>query len=1634
MASKGRNLAPPSETSDLASLWARAVSDYEKKTGSKLAHMKVESLSQVMDGAQSSLERFQDKRHPGSSVDRVRNAFGNHLGGMQKFMAGVEAIGAAAGAFPPAMPVGIVFMAAGRLLSAFAGVKADFDKVEAFFDTSTRFFERLSIIENKGCNHAPLKTAIVRVFSAHLSILAMVETKVGEKHLRMKQWMNAVMSMEDEELAAAYGTMQQTVDELAETVGYSTLAEIKDTQGLVLTVSAQADHIDENIRKFRTSLQGDVRALYESNLDIKAEFTLMRATTESGFTSITEQQKHLETVVTQFHVDLLKKLHPEKSKPDSQDKDKKKQPIKSGGKGDAGDKKSKALRSIKAFFDEKGTSFPDWRSAQTENTAQHQEIRNAFITHTGEWLASSEQFEQWTAGENPLLWIRGPEGVGKSFLVDTILQKLSQKEDTHTTVVYFHFKEDFPYLQSAHNALACATLQVADSNTRYAETVAAKLKEEDGSAEAAMWQRFFLYPFGPGGPLSADDQLYIAFDGLDEAPEEQRKMIMQFIQDLKAKNARIRILVTSQPEQVPIVEPLEPLTIEVTKAKMLKDIKLLISSRLRTLPRLRKFSTGTKKLIRRKVGAQADGMLYVEHMLRRLSYIGREGAVRKDLDNLPTSLHALYKLMLDECRRDRMPEQYEALKKLFAWLAFSKRSLNLAEASELVKLTIADDEFDIEAETIGRSARILELSGPKNPEEDDKDDTRDDSDDEEDDKDSNLDNQQRSLTFQERSLRQYFKTISVEDHNGEELRTPASAAHLTILTMSVDILMKSAQEGVFGEAPELRGYAVSSWHEHFNELDPENASSDQISQVLALLYRIVNNEHNIANMFERLGFASDLYPDKDNDLKKPWYDRLQAWAIKGTASPDATLEPPVKEWVQTLAISPGDILVTLAQGHVRNWLSGYDTYFMKESYGFAKATLKLSGRFESVEGQPLKEIQSVANAFSPMEEDFRAMRAIGIQLYDAAYEVDEDKRKELQTQSIEYLQNSIDLTNNDSFERGGTLLGLTTLYARMENNEKAVETLERAMKELAQASLDVSPIRQKQLDGLFSLWFLHCDKAEYLAKLDNKDAALDEYNEARKLVGEQLLYGWQLDDITLLFDEKNDPQGRTTMTILKSWSKKERDRWFSWHLQYGSGAALGRMYRAAKMTKETDEVLEWLAAYEKTLAPQSLTLFNLKTAYAEFYEKVLQDGDKAREALRSALQLRPKLVDGWEEDILNERISTVRMDLAGIIFSQFMTSPDPDRKEALLEELRGLPGMKTDDEFRESHIGMLLANMYRIMGPAREYYNQMTRIFQTCIAGLEDDVSWNDGDSLRLLAKVLSSLDGLERDARITISSQFSVMDPSVHNAPANIVEAELKVEGPEGDTEDSPKDAGSQTLFPAEKESLDHAEDVDLESVPATKPEGNVEVNGEVKEAQKTASIEAHHPDEEVTANGNVKVNGESQRDEDTSASKNTADTPTANGNVDVNTETGKNENSPPSDEPAEISKDQAPELTGDLNDYRVGCDGCDRAITQWSEPFYLCLICPNIDLCEDCHTKRLAWNRGQGEKSWTAFCAENHHYIKGPMKGWKGIKNGVIQIDDTEILVKDWIKGLKEDRWPKAWEKYWRRQGGLKDIGVED
>ncbi|KAF2683372.1 hypothetical protein K458DRAFT_389989 [Lentithecium fluviatile CBS 122367] len=260
-------------------------------------------------------------------------------------------------------------------------------------------------------------------------------------------------------------------------------------------------------------------------------------------------------------------------------------------------------------------------------------------------------------------------------------------------------------------AFACCAVQVAESNPHYAEHVAAKLREDAVKPrDFPTWTRFFTSVFT--STAKSMDRLYLVFDGLDEIEDAEKELLVDFLKEVREEKAAISVLVTSRPEESPAIERLEPSIIDITRERISADLKALVKHRIGTLPRLKKFRPMSKKAVIRKVARHADCMLYVEHMLRGLSDLGREDMVFRALETMPASLTDLYKLLLDECGHDRSDDQFQILKTLFAWLAFSDKAPELKDGWQVVEPALPDSEttLDLEGEIIGRSSRILELS------------------------------------------------------------------------------------------------------------------------------------------------------------------------------------------------------------------------------------------------------------------------------------------------------------------------------------------------------------------------------------------------------------------------------------------------------------------------------------------------------------------------------------------------------------------------------------------------------------------------------------------------------------------------------------------------------------------------------------------------------------------------------------------------------------------------------------------------------------------------------------------------------------------------------------------------------------
>lgn len=85
------------------------------------------------------------------------------------------------------MPATLIFSAFGQVMQSFSTVSADYDTVMGFFEFTHRFFDRLSIIDQKMPELPPFQRCISRVFSSILRICAIAQKYTKEKRFSMFQ-------------------------------------------------------------------------------------------------------------------------------------------------------------------------------------------------------------------------------------------------------------------------------------------------------------------------------------------------------------------------------------------------------------------------------------------------------------------------------------------------------------------------------------------------------------------------------------------------------------------------------------------------------------------------------------------------------------------------------------------------------------------------------------------------------------------------------------------------------------------------------------------------------------------------------------------------------------------------------------------------------------------------------------------------------------------------------------------------------------------------------------------------------------------------------------------------------------------------------------------------------------------------------------------------------------------------------------------------------------------------------------------------------------------------------------------------------------------------------------------------------
>ncbi len=614
----------------------------------------------------------------------------------------------------------------------------------------------------------------------------------------------------------------------------------------------------------------------------------------------------------------------------------------------------------------------------------------------------------------------------------------------------------------------------------------------------------------------------------------------------------------------------------------------------------------------------------------------------------------------------------------------------------------------------------------------------------------------------------------------------------------------------------------------------------------------------------------------------------------------------------------------------------------------------------------------MADVFENLEKDALAHRAIALKL----------EKHEFFDQAVDECEKSLQLSDSEVSSLDTLTVLARVYFFKKKSTKKAYATVTRALEHRPQEGND-----QLTRDVALLIREALIIKGDCERELGMYDEAIASYEEARTICPSEIIHGGVLNAIADCFDEKGG--ACQLINTLEKWSFWERMAW----LIYDSDSepivlfqkAVRLSGRESLLVETYTEMIDYLDRSRSSGWPR----FQLACAYLF----LLDDPKQAKSLFHQILESDSNIDPGTGEEDLTV-LFEARLFLAEIAYEEFRTCADPNRKLELLEECKRLQkweeiGSLRDTNGFESYASVILAIMTRTMGPMQDLQTLLDKTFQACMDALTDTEGWNDSGYLRLLSNVLACVGGLEREAAIAYSAQFSIIDPEVEHEPVSEPEAEESEEDSDSEDEDTDQSKGAGVGGgEGDKEDQDLAQDgMDKENEDGDINGVNQDLNDLDHGDAAADDVDDDHAEDCSDGNGNDQSQSAEMLDEDIA--------------------------------PYTI----------------IQCDGeCDQpCVSNWNDgPMYGCIMCSNVDLCQGCYEKRQGYNQTGKVEHWRSYCGMNHRYIKGPITGWKGIKDGVMTIGEEKIRFGDWLKELEEKKWSLAWEGFWTRDNALQDVIV--
>ncbi|KAI5841635.1 hypothetical protein BZA05DRAFT_380346 [Tricharina praecox] len=330
---------------------------------------------------------------------------------------------------------------------------------------------------------------------------------------------------------------------------------------------------------------------------------------------------------------------------------------------------------------------------------------------TGLWFLTSKAFELWKTERNPVMWLHGSAGTGKSILSSIILDHLLEEEQKMgnkcpTRTIYFYC--DYRDVQKQTPAGIYGSLLAQIVETYSPDHMPPDLQDVFMKSNMSPPLEGFLkeYLLNSASKV-AFGRTRVVIDGLDECEPAARTKILQTMMEFN-RLAGISLLITSRDEVDIKSELAEVPKLRIDASVNSQDITSFVMDECERNNKLRrKLKGATKQEVIAAISSQADGMFrWAKCQLDQIAGLRNDKAIKKALTSLPSGLNETYERIVGGISDD----DKDLALRILRWLTCSLRPLSVSELVEGIAIELGDTELDPET-FLNDPEDVIEICG-----------------------------------------------------------------------------------------------------------------------------------------------------------------------------------------------------------------------------------------------------------------------------------------------------------------------------------------------------------------------------------------------------------------------------------------------------------------------------------------------------------------------------------------------------------------------------------------------------------------------------------------------------------------------------------------------------------------------------------------------------------------------------------------------------------------------------------------------------------------------------------------------------------------------------------------------------------